>query len=186
MRVLLVGRGQPETGGIASYLDGLQRFDDGGVLDMQFLNLTHAGDMGSGGSFSLGNLRRTFSDAARLFRAAGHADIVHFHSALAPTSTLVRAGLLITAARVRRRPVIVHAHGGRLVSYADRKVNRTLVKSALGGASRVIAVSQGVCDVLDRELEPGKVSFVGNGVDTTSFVPAPDRIEGGLPGNIGG
>lgn len=181
MRVLLVGRGQPETGGIASYLDELHRFDDGGELEMQFLNLTRTGDMGSGGSFSLRNLGRTISDTIGLFRTARSVDVVHVHSALAPTSTLVRAGLFIAAARVRRRPIVVHAHGGRLVSYAEGRANRMLIRWALRGASRVIAVSQGVYEVLERELEPGMAGFVGNGVDTARFLPAAGRRDGRLP-----
>jgi len=168
--VLLVGRGAPETGGIAAFLAGLDDTDNAG-FETQLLNLTHAGDMGDGGRVSWRNVMRTVTDIMAVLGAARTADIVHIHSALAPTATLIRAGLLAAAGRARRRPVVVHAHGGRLVAFAENTRNRRLVRTCLRPATHLIAVSRGVADVLENEFDKSRVTFVPNGVDTERFQP---------------
>ena len=177
LRVLLVGRGHPETGGIAAFLQGLEH-SGCADFDAELLNLTRHDDMGSGGSLSIGNIRRTVLDTWAVFRAAGSVDVVHIHSALAPTSTLLRAGLLVAAARSRRRPVVVHAHGGRLVDFAATTSRRRLIRLCLRGATHLIGVSGGVAGVLERELGADRVTLVPNGVDADRFSPASDRSNG--------
>lgn len=167
-RVLLVGRGAPETGGIAAFLTSLDH-DTNSLFETELLNLTRTGDMGDGGAFSRQNVARTIADIRSVWRAAVNVDLVHIHSALAPSSTIVRAGLLATAARARRKPVLIHAHGGRLVSFAEQAGNRRLLRLSLRAATHFIAVSRGVAKVLHDEFGEAQVTFVPNGVDADRF-----------------
>ena len=60
---------------------------------------------------------RTLRDARAVRDRARGQDIVHIHTALAPTVTVLRAALLAVAARSRGCAVVVHAHGGGLQSW---------------------------------------------------------------------
>ena len=179
IRVLLVGRGHPETGGIAAFLHGLER-SPCEAFETELLNLTRYDDMGAGGSLSLGNIRRTLLDTRAVWRAARDVDVVHLHSALAPSSTLVRAGLIAGAARSRRRPVVVHAHGGRLVDFAQKQSRRRLIRMCLRPATHLIAVSSGVAGVLVDAVGADRVTLVPNGVEVETFTPASAESKGRL------
>ena len=65
-----------------------------------------------GGSTSWDNLRRTLGDVGRVPRTVRRGDVVHVHSALAPTVTALRAGSLLVAGRLRGAATVLHAHGG--------------------------------------------------------------------------
>ncbi|HEX9888109.1 MAG TPA: hypothetical protein VGA69_01420, partial [Nitriliruptorales bacterium] len=81
MRVLLVGKGPPERGGIPTFLVTLQRglVARGDVAEL--LNLSRTDATRQGGAASLSNLRRTLADTVAVWRAAGSADVVHVHTA---------------------------------------------------------------------------------------------------------
>ena len=143
---------------------------------VELLNLTRETDMGTGGALDLANLKRTLDDAKTLRRRAKEADIVHIHSALSPHPTLVRAGLLSAISRSAGAKVVIHAHGGRLLGWADRTSRRRLVRAMLGVAHKVIAVSSGVAGVIEAELGD-RVSHVANGVDLDAFAPGDDRSD---------
>jgi glycosyltransferase involved in cell wall biosynthesis len=178
IRVLLVGRGVPEQGGISVFIEGLRSGPLSDDVDISFLNLTRQRDMGRGGSFTLGNLRRSLADLWSVFRRAADADIVHLHSSLAPASTMLRAGALAAAARLRRRKVVIHAHGGRLLTWIDRRGARALTKVTMAPVSTVVAVSRGVATTLADVLGSNRVTYVTNGIDPGEFtkpVDAPDR-----------
>ena len=86
-RVLLVGKGAPDRGGIPSFLHGLLGGELSRRYALSFLNVAHRGTP-EGGRLSIGNVRRTLRDAAAVWRrAAGH-DVVHINSALAPGVTV--------------------------------------------------------------------------------------------------
>ncbi len=170
-RVLLVGRGPPERGGISAYMLGLQTGPLAATHDIDLLNLTRA-DVPRGGRFTGRNITRTLGDAWSLLRAAGGSDIVHIHTALVPAATLLRAGLLVLAGRIRRRKVVLHVHSGKVQLWLDRPTRRRLVKLALAGAHRVVAVSRGAHEALLESEVPGRLVFIPNGVDVARFGPA--------------
>lgn len=178
-RVLLVGKAWPDRGGIPTFLQSVLRSDMATEHGAELLNLAHEGRH-EGGRLSLGNLGRTARDAARVWRASGRFDVVHVHSALAPAPTVVRAGLLALAARLRGRPVVVHGHGGRIPLWLTGGRRRALARVALAPASRVVAVSSGGRDALAR-VAPGRVVLVDNGVDTDVFAPCPREAATGPP-----
>jgi glycosyltransferase involved in cell wall biosynthesis len=164
-RILLVGKGAPDRGGIPSFLDGLLRSDLARAHDLRFLNVAHPGTP-QGGQVTLGNLRRTVTDAAQVWRAAGDRDVVHIHSALAPSVTVVRASLLAWAARARGAKVIVHAHGGNVETWLRPWHRRMLMRVAMWPAARVVAVWTAGERALSAALGSQKVCLVDNGVES--------------------
>ncbi len=168
-RLVVVGRGAPERGGIPSFMAMLVDEQQTLGYDVVFVNLAE-GARREGGRLSWGNATRTFTDAARVFRVARRGDVVHVHSALAPTVTGLRAGLLVRAARLRGARTVVHAHGGRLIDSLTSRARRALARRTLAPADAVIAVSTRVRDVLlDSGLDPARVRYLANGVSVERF-----------------
>lgn len=174
IRVLLVGKGTPERGGIPTFLGTLLESDLVETYDVEFLNVAHAGTP-QGGRASRGNLCRTASDALAVWRLSSDRDVVHIHSALAPLVTLLRAGILTLAARARGAPVVLHAHGGLIQLWLTNPRRRAVARVALAGVGRVAAVSEGGRVALEEALGSRRVVTVHNGVDTEAFRPGAER-----------
>lgn len=170
-RVLLVGKGAPERGGIPSFLTLLLESRLARDHDLQFLNL--AGQPPAGGRFTGGNVMRTVIDAVRVWRAARNAEVVHIHSALAPGVTLVRAGTLALAGKLAGAHSVVHAHGGRIQLWLTTSARRRLARVVLSAADTVIAVSAGAAAALATALPDASVRLVENGVNVARFTSSP-------------
>jgi glycosyltransferase involved in cell wall biosynthesis len=162
--VLLVGRGAPERGGIPTSIDRLLGSDLARRHRLRFLNLA-PGTPPQGGRATRANVARTVTDALAVRRAAAGADLVHVHSALAPAVTLLRAALLVAAARSRGCGVVVHAHGGGILAWASSARRRLLLRLLLGRADRVVAVWEAGRRALGAALPAPRVVRVDNGVD---------------------
>jgi glycosyltransferase involved in cell wall biosynthesis len=173
-RVLLVGKGAPDRGGIPSFLDDLCHGDLSRHHEITFLNVAHHGTP-QGGQATFGNVVRTVRDSAAVWRAARGHDIVHIHSALAPTVTVIRAGMLASAGRLRGCHVVVHAHGGNLETWSDGALPRILLRAALAPAHAVVSVWQGGRRALSRAVAPERLWAIDNGVDVTRFRPGPEH-----------
>jgi glycosyltransferase involved in cell wall biosynthesis len=171
-RVLLVGKGAPDRGGIPTFLDTLRFGDLSREHDVTFLNVAHSGTP-QGGEASAGNVARTLKDAREVWRSTKDRDIVHIHSALAPAVTVIRAGLLALAARVRGAGVIVHAHGGNIETWLTSRRSRLIMRVAMLPAHRVVAVWSAGQRALSSALGEERVRLIDNGVDTDRF-PAPE------------
>lgn len=167
-RVLLVGKGFPDRGGIPSFLDGLRLGELAAVHEVTFLNVAHHGTP-EGGEVSLGNLRRTVKDAFAVWRAAGSHDVVHLNSALAPTVTVLRAGLLAFAARTRGCAVVIHAHGGNIETWLTTWRARAVLRLAAAPADAVVAVWTAGHRALAATLGDDRVWLVDNGVDLAAY-----------------
>lgn len=168
MRVLLVGKGAPERGGIAAFLAGLEAGLQDLGHDVDLLNLTRAAAHPAG-RFSSFNVSRTLSDVRAVWRRAGDYDVVHVHSAFVPTVTMIRAWLLCLAARSRGVPVVLHVHGGRLYGWMRGGHRTWLARLTLQGITLVMTASQGLVQRL-APFHPS-VEFVPNGVDADRFRP---------------
>lgn len=169
-RVLLVGKAAPDRGGIATFLgDCLEA--EWNEVEVTLLNLAQDGPP-RGGQANFANLRRTAVDVCRLAAAARHAEVVHVHSALAPGSTLIRAGALCLTARLAGSRVILHAHGGRLVDWADSPRRRCLLRTCSRAAHHVVVVSSSLGQTFTKAGVTVPVQVASNGVDTRRFVPA--------------
>ena len=173
-RVLLVGKGAPERGGIPTFLQELTTGALGRTHDIDFLNLAHGGTP-QGGAFTWGNLRRTLLDAWSVWRRGRGRDIVHLNSALAPGVTVLRAGLLALAGRLAGCAVVVHAHGGNIETYMTTARARWLMRCAMMPASMVVACWTAGRDALAAALGERRVALVLNGVDTDRFRLATPR-----------
>ena len=169
-RVLLVGKGPPDRGGIAAFMQTLIDSDLATHHRIELLNL-YRNEVLGGGRFTRANITRTLADAARLWRAARRVDIVHINTALVPTATLLRAGLLALVARAAGARVIVHAHSGRIDLWLRAPLRRMLVRLALAPASRVLTVSESSRKFLASSLGPARVILVDNGVDPAAYTP---------------
>ncbi|WP_232664327.1 glycosyltransferase family 4 protein [Pseudonocardia sp. TRM90224] len=163
LRVLLVGKSAPDRGGIPTFLEMLRAGALAETHDVSFLNVAHSGTP-EGGKVTTGNLQRTLQDALAVRRMAAGQDIVHIHSALAPSVTVLRASLLALAARSRGATVVVHAHGGNIQTWLSTPVRRVLMRLAMAPAKRVVAVWTAGQKVLESVLPAGKVELVDNGV----------------------
>lgn len=172
-RVLLVGKGAPERGGIPSFLDGLMRSELTRWHDVRFLNVAHE-DTPQGGQVTSDNVRRTMQDIRSVWRAAAHRDVVHIHSALAPSVTVLRASVLAWAARSRGAAVIVHAHGGNLETWLRPGYRPLLMRLAMRPAARVVAVWTAGERALAGALGAAKVCLVDNGVPSQPTAPPAD------------
>jgi glycosyltransferase involved in cell wall biosynthesis len=174
LSVLLVGKGPPDSGGISAMLSTLQRHLTP-LCTVDVLNLTR--DRGyTAGVLSATNVGRTIADTVRVFRLAGAYDVVYVHSAFVPSVTIVRAGLLLIAARLRRARTILHVHGGSLPEWASSKVRRWLIRIVAPAASIMISVSDGITTALPAK----RTVTIYNGVDTDTFVPG-ERGDGNPP-----
>jgi glycosyltransferase involved in cell wall biosynthesis len=170
-RVVLVGKGPPAQDGIATFLQALQS-GLAGRQEVRLVNLTRDGAR-EGGRLTASNVTRTLRDARDVWRAGRGADVVHVHSALAPSVTMLRAGILAMAGRLRGARAIVHAHGGQVALWLTTGPRRLLARAALAPAGLVIAVSDGGMAALTAALGPRRVRLVDNGVDLAAFGPPP-------------
>jgi glycosyltransferase involved in cell wall biosynthesis len=116
----------------------------------------------------------------QLERACAAADVVHLHDCLYLPNVIA-----FRAARRAGKPVLVTQHIG-LVPYANpllrgtqAAANRALGRTVLGGADRVVFIAETVRRYFSdfvRFRQPPEL--VQNGVDVTSFYPAPHREQG--------
>jgi glycosyltransferase involved in cell wall biosynthesis len=167
-RVVLVGKGAPDRGGIPTFLDTLLHSRLAVEHDLRFLNLAHAGTP-QAERLTLGNLGRTARDVWTVWRAARGSDIVHVHSALSSGVTIVRAALLGLAGRAGGCAVVVHAHGGKIQFWMTSRPRRALVRLALAPASRVVAVGTAGLETLRSVLPEERVTLIRNGVPVQRF-----------------
>jgi glycosyltransferase involved in cell wall biosynthesis len=173
-RVLLVGKGPPDRGGIPTFVRDLSTGELSRLHAVTFLNVSHSGTP-EGGRFSVGNISRTLRDAVAVWRRAKGHDIVHINSALAPTVTVLRAGLLALAGRLRGCAVIVHAHGGNIETWLTTRHARWVTRLAMSPAVYVVAVWTAGRLALAEVLGDQRVRLILNGVDTARFRPSPVR-----------
>ena len=177
-RVLLVGKGPPDSGGISAFLQRLLRGPLAEEHDLSLLNLTRPGPPAAG-RFTASNVVRTLADARAVRRASTGADVVHVHTALVPLVTMVRAGILVRAAGAGRRGnrVLLHVHSGLVELWLRGRLRTALARLLLRPCHVVIACSEGSRAALARVLGD-RVVLVDNGVDVAAFSPPAERSEG--------
>jgi glycosyltransferase involved in cell wall biosynthesis len=170
-KVLLVGKGAPDRGGIPTFLSTLLSSRLAEEHDLRFLNVAHTARP-QGGRATAGNVGRTVRDVVAVWRAARGRDVVHIHSALAPAVTVVRAGLLALAGRARGAAVVVHAHGGGIHFWLTTPWRRQLLRVAMRPADRVVAVWTAGLEGLRAVLPQDRVALIDNGVSLDGFAQA--------------
>lgn len=171
--VLLVGKGPPDRGGIPTFIATLLDSALATEHRLEFLNVAHT-SIPEGGRFTAGNVRRTLHDLLAVFRRSAEHDVVHIHSALAPTSTLLRATALAAAARSRGAFVIVHVHGGGIVSWLERRSHRVAAAVLLRSADRVVTVWSAGTTALEPLISARRLVHIPNGVALDVGPPVDD------------
>lgn len=182
VRVVLVGQAAPARGGIASFMGNLLT-DDQLATDVEFrlLNTTRHAER-TAGLFSWENVRHVVEDAARSFRMARTADVVHVQTALLPALPLLRALVLCGAGRLAGAGVLCHVHSGRLNSGQDEAFQptrsyRLLLRFLRLTTHRVLVVAAPGERAL-RSLVPSlSVATVHNAVDAGAYGAAKPDAE---------
>ena len=176
-----MGKGAPDRGGIPTFLQMLSSGELARCHDVRLLNVAHTGTP-EGGRLTIGNMKRTLRDVRAVWQAAEGADVVHIHSALAPTVTVLRAALLALAARGRRAAVVMHAHGGNIESWLTTPARRLLMQLAMLPAHRVVAVWTAGERALRRVLPGSRIQLIDNGVPLVDPVSTEPAVGARAPG----
>jgi glycosyltransferase involved in cell wall biosynthesis len=90
-----------------------------------------------------------------------------------------RDALFMLAARLARKPLVVHLHGGAFAEFyaGETKPMRAIIRQTVGRASLGIVLSEHLRPTLECVLPPERVEPVLIGVDV-STEPAPARTDG--------
>ena len=175
LKVLIVGQGPPESGGIPTFIAAL--IEDPWLAErahLDFLNTTPKG-VKRPGAATASNMARSIGHAWSVFRKARHADVVHLNLAPAPTLPLLRAFTLALAARIGGARVLLHAHTGRLPSSVRSSTYRLLLRLTLKVVDRLIVVSK-PAEQAARTLG-SNVIRLENGVDPSRFQTGPKATD---------
>lgn len=194
IRVLVVGRGLPEQGGIPTFLELLMRgLGEDGRVAATYCNLTAPHARAAAGRLTMGNLRRLAADVRRVFRESRGADVVHYHCAttalgkdaadairrsggdpsdhraITAPLTFLRGGAFAAAGRLRGARVVMHVHSNDDLSWGLTTWGRLSLRFACLAVDSFLAVSRPIEAVL-REVFPRRlVSYVANAVDVHEF-----------------
>jgi glycosyltransferase involved in cell wall biosynthesis len=171
LRVLAVGHGSPNAGGIPSYLARL--VDDptiAAIASVEHLNTAPPAGHRPG-SITPSNAWRAIRQAMALVRRSRTVDIVHLNVAPAPWPPLLRSLALAVAARMGRAHVLLHAHSGRLEEASRSPVHRALLWVAARVVDRVVVVSSEGEQAVRRVAS--NVILLPNGVDPAGFDTGP-------------
>jgi glycosyltransferase involved in cell wall biosynthesis len=174
-KVLIVGQGPPESGGIPTFVAGL--LEDPWLaarVDLEFLNTTPKG-IKQPGAATASNIVRSIGQAWSVFQKARHADVVHLNLAPVPTLPLLRAFVLALAARLGGARVVLHAHTGRLHTAVGNNIYRLLLRLTLKVVDRLIVVST-TAEQAARTLGRNVVRLE-NGVDPSGFQTGPKATD---------
>jgi glycosyltransferase involved in cell wall biosynthesis len=180
-RVVVVAQAAPALGGIATFAQLLASSGAvAEVADVTLLNTTrHA--VRTAGRLTSSNATNAVLDAARVFREARGADVVHLQSAPGRLLPLVRMWLLCVAARAGGSRVLCHIHSGRINGGNPEGFRATrayrLVLGRLGFVEAFLTVSRAGAEALRPLVPPGTiVEWVDNAVDVAAQPQAePDR-----------
>ncbi|RKR37003.1 glycosyltransferase family 4 protein [Paraburkholderia sp. BL17N1] len=158
IRILHVGPGRGQRGGIASVLSQLamlrSTFEQAGV-STSFFETRGFRTVG-------GILAFAFIDVPSFVFAAKKTDVVHFH--VSERGSLYRKFVLFLVAAVLRKRTVFHLHSGnfeRFVENAD-PLTRFLCRSFLQRVDCVIAVSTPLANWLQSQRGTDAVHVVGN------------------------
>ncbi|HWA19192.1 MAG TPA: glycosyltransferase family 4 protein [Devosia sp.] len=147
-----------------------------------------------GSETGTGRTGRTLRSLAASAAAAGvifggRYDVFHSNTALNPRSIL-RDAVLIVLARARRRPVVLHLHGGRYIHDDAPAFLRRIIGAMLAAAGRVIVLSGLEQSRLEANFPAarGKTEVIYNGVgipDTPQIQrTTSDRLTIGFVGRL--
>jgi phenylacetate-CoA ligase len=171
-RVLYVGPGPEQIGGIASVISGLLAGPLKGPCDLYRLALpaprvSERGRTGLARLFAF--LRSAGRHTSALLReawriASGRIDIVHIHTCSG--WSFYRSLADVAVARLLRARVCLHIHGGRFAEFCagTGTIGRWLIRRAAATSDAVLVLSQRMADALRPHLSNARLEVVPNGV----------------------
>lgn len=169
--MLLVGQGPPSRGGIPTFVTVLR--SDAWLrerADVELLNTTPRGTKHPG-AFRASNIGLAFRHAWQIFRRARTRDIVHLNLAATPSLPMLRAVVLLWAARAGGARVILHAHTGQIEESVASPAFRRLARIASRVADIIVVVSESAQAAL-RGVGV-EAELLDNGVDVGAFETGP-------------
>lgn len=175
MNVLVVGTGGSIVSGISTAADEMVRTLVGCGHGAERMN---AGERmrRRASSLNLENVRAVLGDAVTVARRArrGSADVVWIHTFGVPTLPALRALAMVAAARLSRRPAVVHLHAfGLERSVAEAGPALRLVLRVLGRlAGAVVVVHEGAAAALTGVVGGGSLHVLPNRVELPEEVAA--------------
>lgn len=177
IRVLIVARAAPAQSGVSTFVDTLLA-DEAlrGEFELTLLNTTRTDERRSGG-LSLRNAVEAVVDAARTFRAARRADVVHLQAAMWPAPALMRALAICAAGKLAGAGVLCHVHSGEInagrdEAFAPGPLARLLLR-ALVLTDAVLTVAEPGTRALRRLVPGARVETVDNALAVATFARAP-------------
>lgn len=100
-------------------------------------------------------------------------DVVHVHSSHW-RSFYQSSWYVFFAAFVWRRPVVLHVHGSSFDEFleTDSTLVRALQNAVFDASDVVVALSDGWAELIERRVEPRKVTVIHNAVDVSEYDPS--------------
>jgi len=139
MKVLITAPSLDENKNVSGISTVVRQIIENGTFEYSHFQAGSEDELNQGLNWLLKQFRMPF----RFFRAvrAQKPDIVHINTALNPLS-IIRDLVLVKAARLAKRPVLLHIHGGRFLSeeFKNRWL-RYMAKALLSSANAVIVLS---------------------------------------------
>lgn len=165
-RLLLIGPSPPPYNGM-SVANELVLATLRGVVQVAHLDTADRRGISNIGKLDLRNLllavRHGIENLCLLVKIRPSAVYVPISQAWLP---FLRDSLFLIPARLARRKIIVHLHGGYFGQFYKQssRAMRTLIRFALGKVSVAIVLGEGVAEAFDGILPPERIRIVPNGI----------------------
>ena len=173
VRVLIVGQGPPTSGGIPTFVTGLVESEElRQGFEVDFLNTTPQSTKRPG-AFVPSNLILLARHAAAVFKRGRRADVVHLNLAPAPLLPMLRAIVLVAAAKLARARVVLHAHTGRMHIAAESRAYRAALGIATRLVDEMIVVSHLAVDAVQGIGR--SATHLPNGIDLEAIADGPKQ-----------
>lgn len=138
--------------------------------------------LGNRGRWTLHNVRVAFGHIATAVRKVGRKDVAAVYVPIAQEfPALLRDLAFIALARLARKPVVIHLHGGAFADFYNAKPRsvRWVIRTVMNGASAGIVLTDRLRPALECVLPSSRIKVVENGIDLYKR----DEIEAGREEN---
>lgn len=164
----IVGRGEPELGGIPTFLDRLARgLRRDGRYEPHIVNLADEAARHDAGRLTFGNLRRVVRDAAIVWHRTADVAVMHYNCATAPL-VFIRGILFCALSRLRGVPAVMHLHMNEVCEWGPTWWGRPLLRLAALVCDAFCAVSAEIADAI-RDTVRRPVRYVENAVPVDDY-----------------
>jgi glycosyltransferase involved in cell wall biosynthesis len=167
--LLVIGAEPPPATGMEIAMQAmLAEFDRRGVRYRRVDTADPEDALGNRGRWTYRNVALALRNLLAVARGSLHTDVAAVYVPVAQEfPALVRDVAFIAAARLSRRPVVIHLHGGMLHEFYEAQTRpvRALLRHTLGRAALGIALTEGLRPALECLLPRERVVVVPNGID---------------------